>query len=253
MLSPEKIALQLYTVRTESAKDFAGTLRKVADIGYPAVELAGYGGLAVSEVRAILDDCGLKAPSAHVPLVMFESRLEEALEDAATLGSNYVVMPFLPPDQRDHDHVQAVAALLNLAGSAAKRAGLVLAYHNHAFEFERLGPTGQRPFDVLVESSSEGFFFEIDTYWVVHAGMDLGQLLEKLSGRMPMVHLKDKAVVGSEARMAPIGEGNLDWPHLLPRFAEVGTNLCAVEQDDTYGEDPFDCLKRSYVYLQSLL
>jgi len=259
-----RLAAQLYTVRdfTKTASEFESSLRKIKAIGYEFVQLSAIGCMtgenpevSVDQCRKILDDVGIRAPLTHRNWDEIAHRTYECIEFHKTLGAELVAVGSIPPEYRTEglDGYRRFADDAQAPIEALKTEGLSFAYHNHAFEFERLGPTGQRPFDVLVESSSEGFFFEIDTYWVVHAGMDLGQLLEKLSGRMPMVHLKDKAVVGSEARMAPIGEGNLDWPHLLPRFAEVGTNLCAVEQDDTYGEDPFDCLKRSYVYLQSLL
>lgn len=239
MLSPERIALQLYTLRTETAKDFAGTLRRVAEIGYPAVELAGFGGLAAAEVRTILDDCGLTAPSSHVPLVMFESRLEDAIADAVTLGSNYIVMPFLPPDQRDHDHVQAVAALLNLAGGAAKQAGLVLAYHNHAFEYEPLagGRDGETMFDYLLSNTDPALVaFELDAFWTRVAGIDPVTELQRLSGRVPLLHFKDYTGETTAESAAPVGEGSLNWPLIINAANEAGVEWGIVEQD--YPKDP---------------
>ncbi len=239
MLTPEKIALQLYTVRHESAKDFAGTLRKVAEIGYPAVELAGYGDLTATEVRSILDDCGLTAPSAHIPLVMFESRLDQVLEDAVTIGCNYVVVPFLPPDQRDHDHVQAVAALLNLAGGAARDAGLVLAYHNHDFEYKPLqgGQDGETLFDYLLSNTDPDLVaFELDVFWTRVAGIDPVTELSRLRGRVPLLHLKDYTGETTAESAAPVGTGSLNWPLIINAANEAGVMWGIVEQD--YPKDP---------------
>ncbi len=239
MLSPEKIALQLYTVRTESAKDFAGTLRRVAEIGYPAVELAGYGDLAVAEVRSILDDCGLKAPSAHIPLANIESRLDESLTDAVTLGCNYAVVPFLPPDRRDHDHVQAVAALLNLAGGAAREAGLVLAYHNHDFEYQALvgGRDGETVFDYLIANTDPDLVaFELDVFWTRVAGVDPVTELSRLRRRVPLLHLKDYTGQTSAESAAPVGTGSLIWPLIINAANEAGVEWGIVEQD--YPKDP---------------
>ncbi len=239
MLSPDKIALQLYTVRTESAKDFAGTLRQVADIGYPAVELAGYGGLSASEVRSILDDCGLQAPSAHIPLAMIESRLEDALADVATIGCNYVVVPFLPPERRDHDQVQAVAALLNLAGGATKQAGMVLAYHNHNFEYQPLegGRDGETMFDYLLSNTDpELVAFELDVFWTKVAGVDPVTELSRLSGRVPLLHLKDYTGETSAESAAPVGAGSLNWPLIINAANDAGVEWGIIEQD--YPKDP---------------
>lgn len=94
------LALQLYTLRDLLEKDFAGTLRKVADIGYQAVELHTYGGLTPVQLRNLLDDLGLQAVSAHVALTRIESELGNVLEEAKTIGFQYIVVPWLPPERR---------------------------------------------------------------------------------------------------------------------------------------------------------
>ena len=233
MLTPDSIALQLYTVRSETAKDFAGTLRHVADIGYTAVELAGYGGLSVADVRAALDANGLRAPSAHIPIGSFETRLEETLAEATALGCNYVVVPFLPPDRRDREQAAGVVALLNRAGAAARAAGLVLAYHNHAFEYEpRDGDTGETLLDFLLANTDPDLVaFELDVFWTKVAGADPVSELSRLRGRVPLLHLKDYTGGTSAESAAPVGTGTLPWPEIVVAANAAGVVWGIVEQD----------------------
>ena len=98
--TPETIALQLYTLRQETAGDFLGTLRRVAEIGYRAVEFAGYGGIPVPDLRVALDGLGLRSMGAHVPLAAFEERLPDALAELNRLGCQYAVLPSVPEDHR---------------------------------------------------------------------------------------------------------------------------------------------------------
>lgn len=253
MLSPETIALQLYTVRNETARDFAGTLRKVADIGYTAVELAGYGGLTASEARAALDDRGLRAVSAHIPVASFETRLEEALAEAGTLGCNYVVVPFLPAERRGADQIGDLVALLNRAGAAAKQAGLVLAYHNHDFEYQPLsGTAGETMLDYLIANTDPEFVaFELDVFWSMVAGVDPISELSRLSGRVPLLHLKDYTGATSAESAAPVGAGTLPWPEIVTAANAAGVEWGIVEQD--YPTDAFADIATSLTNAKRLL
>ncbi|RYG56885.1 sugar phosphate isomerase/epimerase, partial [bacterium] len=132
-----------------------------------------------------------------------------------------------------------------------KAAGIKFGYHNHAFEFERYGFENGEPvtfFDVFINSSNPDLMLELDLYWISHAGVNPERIIERSAGRIPFIHIKDKEVVSKEPRMAPIGEGNLDWANLIPACAKAGVEWIAVEQDTCY-RDPFDCLKSSFEYL----
>jgi sugar phosphate isomerase/epimerase len=253
MLTPDAIALQLYTVRSETAKDFAGTLRRVAEVGYTAVEPAGYGGLSVTEARAALDASGLRAPSAHLPLAGFEHRLEETLEDAAVLGCNYVVVPFLPPERRGKEDAASIVAVLNRAGTAARQAGLVLAYHNHAFEYEPLsGDSGETLFDFLLENTDpELVAFELDVFWTKVAGVDPVTELSRLWGRVPLLHLKDYTGGTSAESAAPVGTGSLPWPEIIVAANAAGVVWGIIEQD--FPKDPLADIATGLEHAKRLL
>src|SRR2546428_79698 len=151
----DRIGLQLYTVRGALERDFEGTLDRVAAIGYREVEFAGYYGKTPHEVWVALEKRGLAAPSAHVPFETLKGNWRGALEDARVVGHRYVVVPWIPPDERRSlDGYKRVARLFNRAGAVARELGLQFAYHNQAFEFARLG--GRVPYDVLLAGSGAG-------------------------------------------------------------------------------------------------
>lgn len=254
-----RIAAQLYTLRdfTTTQVDFIDSLRRVKAIGYEEVQLSAVGCMngatpevSAADCRAILDDVGLKAPLTHRGWDEINGRTDECIAFHKTIGAELVAVGSIPGEYRAEglDGYRRFVDDAEAPIAALKTAGLMFAYHNHAFEFERLGPNRETPFSVLVEG---GLDIELDTYWVVHAGIELVNLIRALKGRLPMVHLKDLVPVGNEIRMAPVGDGNINWPSVLPALKSSGTILAAVEQDDCYGRDPFDCLSSSLRFLGS--
>src|SRR5579885_3333564 len=145
------VALQLYTVRDETERDFAGTLRQVAGIGYGAVEFAGYGGLAAPELKALLDETGLRAASSHVSLDRLEANLDGEIAYCQQIGCSYIVLPWLDPSRRDAAQMRALAPRLNEFGRRCRDQGLTFAYHNHDFEFVQ--DEGAYLLDRLLEST----------------------------------------------------------------------------------------------------
>ena len=120
-------------------------------------------------------------------------------------------------------------------------------YHNHHFEFIKMN--GKTILESICEDfSPEELGITLDTFWVQMAGGDPAAWLEKLSGRVPCIHLKDMAYGN---KMAVIGEGNMNFDRIFEKAEKSGTEYMLVEQDDCYGENPFDCLKRSYDFLKS--
>ena len=114
-------------------------------------------------------------------------------------------------------------------------------------------PGGKIYLERMMEEFPAGLLgFTFDTYWAQYGGADPAQWLERLSGRVPCIHVKDMACVDAAPSMAPVGEGNLNWSRILAAAEQAGTQYVLVEQDDCHGEDPFDCLRRSYAYLRSL-
>lgn len=245
----EPIGVQLYTVRDELARDFDGTLARVASIGYREVETAGYAGRKAVQVRESLRRVGLEAPSAHIPLESLGRDWQRTLEDAHTVGHRYLIMPWL--DERDRkslDSYRRIADRLNRAGEAATRAGLRFGYHNHDFEFQPID--GKLPYDLLLESTDpEHVCFEMDLYWITKGGQDPLRYFERWPGRFPAVHVKDSAGPPSH-RMADVGAGTIDWKRIFQHRSKAGIEHFFVERDDP--PDGFTSIAASYKYLDGL-
>ncbi|HEX5506173.1 MAG TPA: sugar phosphate isomerase/epimerase [Thermomicrobiales bacterium] len=246
-----QIALQLYTVRADTANDFLGTLRRLAALGYRAVEFAGYGGVPVGELRAALDEYGLQAIGAHVPYDDFAARLPAVLAELRTLGCAHAVVPSFPNTRRDDaEFVRAVAATFNRWGAACRAEGLRFDYHNHRFEFAPLAPGGGTLFDILATATDQALVnLEIDIAWAHVAGVDPVDLLRRHAGRVPLIHVKDLAP-GEGVVDVPVGDGVLPWPRILEAAEAAGTRWYIVEQD--HPRDPLADAERSLHNLAGL-
>lgn len=228
----ERIGLQLYTVRAAMAKDFDGTLARVAAIGYREVEFAGYFDHAPADVRASLDRHGLSAPSAHIGTAATLTKdWARTLEAAQAVGHKYLVVAGLAErDRRTLDDYRRVADLFNTAGESARQMGMRLAYHNHDFEFTPMAR--KLPYDILLERTDPALVaMEMDLFWVTKAGQNPLAWFDRYPGRFEMVHLKD--MDGSpERRMVDIGRGTIDFARIFANGAQAGTRHYFVEHDD---------------------
>jgi len=224
------VALQMYTVRDEAQKDFAGTLKAVAAMGYPAVQLAGTGGLSSKELRRLLDDLGLKVAGAHVALDALENDLDQQMAYHLDIGTIDLVVPVLPqPRRTDKNGYKQVADSMNAVGRRLKDARMRLSYHNHAFEFERFD--GEYALDLLLGWCDPDLVkWEPDVYWIKYGGEDPAALIKRYSGRCPIIHLKDMTADDSRT-FAEVGEGVLDWPPIFRASEENGAEWYVVEQD----------------------
>src|SRR3954463_1520434 len=228
------IAVQLYTVRQAARNDFAGTLLQLAEGGARAVEFAGYGGMPIPELRALLDELGMRVAGSHVPLPAREGQPEATPADIVALGGGDAVVPFVAVERRGGvEFARSLAADLNRWAAEAKRAGLGFAYHHHDFEFAPLADgNGGTLFDILVQETDPDLVgIEVDVYWAAHAGLDPAHLLAELQGRVPLLHLKDMAA-GPMRTDVPAGEGVLRWDEILPAAEAAGARWWIIEQDN---------------------
>lgn len=242
-----RIGLQLYTVRHALEKDFEGTIARVAATGYKEVELAGYFGRAPRDLRALLDHHGLSAPSAHVSLAPDQWRA--ALEAAPIVGHRYLVIAWIPPEERRTlDDYKRAAERLTRAAADAHAAGLRFAYHNHDFEFQPL--EGQLPYDVLLAGTDPTLVqLEMDLYWTVKGGQDPLAYFARWPGRFPMVHVKDGGPP-PERRIVDVGSGTIDFRRIFAHADQAGIRHYFVEHDEP--SDPFASIRASYGYLKRL-
>ncbi len=227
------VALQLYTVRDQLREDFAGTIRAVAQLGYDGVQFAGYGNLTAAELRALLEETGLRPAGTHTGLDILENRLDEEIDFNLAIGNRWIICPALPEARRrDLAGWRQVAASLNAIGKRCRERGLSFGYHNHAFEFPEVpGANGVRGLDVLLgETDPQLVFWEPDVYWIAKGGEDPAALIRRHAGRVPITHLKDMTRDERET-FAEVGEGRLDWPAILQASEAARVEWHCVEQD----------------------
>jgi sugar phosphate isomerase/epimerase len=249
----------MFTVRdfVKTADGLAQSLERISAMGYPAVQLSAVAAMdgahpqvSVTRARKLLDDNGLKCIATHRSWDRLVSRTEEEVDFHLALGCDFAAIGGVPQEYRaegaegirrwTHEALPVIARL--------KEHGVRFGYHNHAFEFERFGPARRSLYDIFIEEGGSDLMLEIDVYWIDHAGVNPVRIIERTHGRLPVIHIKDKEMVGNDPVMAPIGEGNMDWPELLSALEAAGVEWYAVEQD-TCRRDPFDCLKSSFDFL----
>jgi sugar phosphate isomerase/epimerase len=245
-----KIGLQLYTVRKSMQADLPKTLRQVASLGIKEVEFAGYFNNPPGEIKQLLKRLNLAAPSAHVDTATIRGGLPQAIDAAKMIGHRYLVLGYVPAEERRTlDDYKKLAELLDRAGAECRRAGLQLAYHNHDFEFVELA--GQTPYDlILAETDALNVKLELDLYWIAKAGFDPLAYFEKYPGRFPLVHVKD--MDDSPRRsFTEVGRGVVDFGKIFARAGAAGIRHYFIEQDETPA-DPLESVRISLDYLQKL-
>jgi sugar phosphate isomerase/epimerase len=243
------MSLQLYTVREETAHDMPGTLRKISEIGYPAVEFAGYGSLTPQDLKTVLDVLALRTSGVHVPLTAWETNPATVLADMQALDCVHAILPSAPPERRENEtSVARLAEDLNRWGELCRREGVAFSYHNHDFEFAPLGTTTM--WDVLIrETDPELVGLELDLYWVKYAGTDPESTLRDVADRVALIHLKDMAPDDTLSDL-PVGEGTLPWTTLLEAADAAGVEWFIAEQDNP--RDALEDVKTSLQHLHRL-
>ncbi|MBL8173300.1 MAG: sugar phosphate isomerase/epimerase [Bryobacterales bacterium] len=254
------IGVQLYTVRSVLPEKPLETLKALEQMGYRECEVVARD---IDKIWPSLQQTALKPVSVHLDTALFmkdAAKLPAALEDAAKRGFRYVVCPYVAPADRGGAEVmKRLGETLNSAGQKAKAAGITLAYHNHAFEFEPAGAAGTL-LDVLMGACDKKLVqLELDIMWVKVAGVDPVEMLKKYKGRVPLMHVKnlhpgvDKRYDERIPRtaFAEAGKGVIDIGSVLKAAGPAGVKHFFVEQDQTPG-DPLASLKESFQYVRGL-
>lgn len=246
-----KFGAQLYTLREQvkTAEGFRNALKRVSEMGYEGVQISAVAAFQTEvtpeTTKEWLSEFGLVCCATHRPWDNLQNKLDEEIGVHHTIGCGLIGIGMAPGYcyEGEMDGWRKFIAQLPPLLDKLNSADIDFAFHNHAIEWQIQG--GDRGMRLLMEEADPRLQFIVDTYWVVHAGVDVVPHFEKLKGRVKVIHLKDKSVHKWETRMAPVGEGNLTWEKILPAVREAGTEWGVVEQDDCYGEDPYLCLEKS--------
>lgn len=266
------IGLQIYTVREAAAKDLPATLKAIAAIGYREVELAGLPTRSAAEMRTLLDDCGLTAPSMHASMSDLQTGLQQRIDYAKALGLQYLVCSFpWTADSRFRtapgggnalaagislDDWKWNAEQLNRIGEVANKAGVRCGYHNHNMEFRSYG--GVVAYDELLRRTDPALVtMELDIAWVVTAGADPLHYLTRHANRISLLHVKEvrkglRTVLDRlDSQTTEVGSGQIDWRRLFAAMNPDHIRHYFVEQEN-FERPPLDAVRISYEYLRAL-
>ena len=256
-----KISLQMYTMR-EHTKDMAAldsTLGKLKEIGFEILQYSIPQHFDAKEVKKLFNKHSLKNDSVFCPVLFLEEKSGSIIEQCEMFNTKYVRVESIPNGlSSTAAGYKMFAHYLNEVTGELKKNGIKLLYHFHAFEFKRFGDkTGIEVF--LEESDPEVIQIIPDTHWIQSGGKNINEFFEKYKDRYDYVHTKDFGIgdMGStwEARpikFAPVGEGNLDWEAIISQLKSYDVKSYAIEQDDCYGRDKFECVKSSFDFLKKI-
>jgi len=268
------LGFQSYGVRDRIGKDFAGTLKAAKEIGYDSVELcsfkgyanAGFGPLAdmkPAEIRKVLKDAGVSAPSSHIQWTEFDDKaIDQTIEWAGGIGLKYMTLS-MAPAAATMDRWKQIFELMNKHGERVKKAGMLFGYHTHSDEWKVL--EGVMVFDqMLKDIDPKNCVYQLDLGGTFANGVDAGPYMAKNPGRFFSLHLKDSKKQPAEAAAPgrgrgaassgalPVGEGDIDWKSVFVGAKKGGIKNYFVEMEVRPPTDPMEAMKASAVYLRNL-
>ena len=219
-----RLGLALYTLRGDCARDPEGTLAAVAEMGFEGVELYDLFGRDARAVRALLDELGLEVCARHTGLGAIENDLDELSAELRELGTDRLVLAWIPPPASSREAEEAVARI-DEAAARVTAAGLRFGFHNHDGELRTLDD-GRTVLDRLLELPPERLFLELDLGWAWFAGVDPVDLVARVAPRAPLVHVKDIAGT-SKPRHVPVGDGDVGYARRPPRDPRARRRMAA--------------------------
>lgn len=241
--TPRPLAVQLYSLRDALAEDFERTIHRVAEMGYLGVEMAGIYGESPTAALRLFRSLGLEVAAAHVPLPLGDDRTR-TLDILAALDCKRCVCAYFPPEEfTTQDKLRVVCDQLNAADEVCRANGLTLYYHNHWWEYGKLG--ADFVYELMLRQLSPSVLFEIDAYWVQTGGCDVPAVLAQLGERVRLMHVKDGPLSPDEPMVA-VGDGQMDYAKIIPAAGHVEWLVVELDRCAT---DMFEAVERSYGYL----
>lgn len=249
-----KIGAQFYTLRDncQTLEGLSSSLKKIKEIGYDYVQISGVCEYDPEWLKNELEKNGLECVLTHFSQSEVLNNTEKVVNNHNTFGCKNIGLGSMPYKVNEENLYKFIEEFKPVARKI-KEMGSTLFYHNHHWEFSKCAD-GEYIIDKLASAfEPDELQFTLDTYWVQYGGCDVCDMIDKLSGRLKCVHLKDFLIVGDEQRMASVGSGSLNFPKIIKHLRDAGTEYLLVEQDNCYGLCPFECLKNSYEYLRGIL
>ena len=241
-----KIAVQLFSVRNDCAKDFYGTLKEVAKIGYEGVEFAGYYEKSAEEIKKMLDDFNLKVAGTHIRIdTLLGDELKKTIEFNRIIGNKYLIVPILPEEMRNSKEKWLEAAkLFNKISDEVRKEGMYVGYHNHAMEFQKI--EGEYPWDIFFKNTVPDVVMQLDTGNAMKGEAkpeELIEIIKRYPKRALTVHVKE---FSSKNDKAIIGEGDINWKEFVKVCLGVGNTEWFIIEQESYAYSPVECIKKCY-------
>ncbi len=242
------ISLQFYTIRDAFSADPLGTLERVAQIGYPGIEIGGYGNKNRDALVAKINDLGLTVTGAHAGVEPLQSDFAGVVAENRALANKNIIVPYLGEQYRGSlETLRQTGELLESLAKKAADEGFTLSYHNHDFELSEQHD-GKTALEIIFEAAPQYLQSELDVYWVKKGGKDPVEFINKFADKLSLLHVKDVMPDGS---FGEVGEGILDWPAIFAAAAKTDVIHYVVEQDQCPG-DPFDSIATSFNNLKKM-
>ena len=243
------IAVQLYSVRDDCAKDLPGVLEDIADMGYDGVEFAGYYGRDAEDLRRLCDENGLRVAGTHIQLAtLMGDELPLTIEFNKVLGNQFLIVPGLPEERRNSRQAWAeTAKLFSELAEKVEPEGMHVGYHNHSIEFQEL--EGELPWDTFFGNADPRVVMQLDTGNALHGGGDPVPYVERYPGRALSVHLKEYSTT---KKGALVGEGDTDWPRLFDLCESVGGTEWYIVEQESYAFPPMECIDKCLQNLREM-
>jgi len=261
-----KMGLQLFTVREPLSKDVAGTIKKIAAIGYEDCETYGYDpqqgqyyGLKASAFKQLLEDNNMITTSGHYDFTKFFDKpadammryVDQCIEGAHVLGQRYLTWPWLDPAFRTLENFRLLTGKLNTIGERVNKAGLGFAYHNHDFEFTDHG--GENGYAIIMRETDPALVkLQMDLYWIMHSSkLSPSALFHLQPGRFVMWHIKDMDKISRD--YSELGNGSIDFRVILPEASRAGLQYYYIEQGGNFAKNPMQSITDSAAYFKKNL
>lgn len=249
------ISVQLYSVRDACSKDFNAALAELAKMGFAGVEFAGYHsyGGKPKELRAKLDELGLKAAATHIGTGSFRGdALQKTIDFHQQIGCKYLIVPgdgdFTHPEKS-----KALAEFFNETAAKLKPHDMACGYHNHTGEFAKVGDSNY--WEMFASRTSKDVVLQVDCGWAADAGQDCADLMKRHPGRMKVVHIKPTVIKGEAGKKAIFGQDSVNWPSVLTACREFGGTEWLTLEQEAYpdGKSSMECTALSMAALTKSL
>lgn len=238
------VALQLYSVRDECAKDFYNSLESVAEMGYNGVEFAGYYGWSAKKLRRIIDEFGLKVAGSHLGIKFFQtSELDRTIEFNRVLGNNYLIIPSLPVEMTGSKNAWTkVVKFMNDVAEKLEPEGMQLGFHNHMIEFQPI--EGELPWKLISDNTRKEIVMQLDVGNAMMGGVcvdEIMDLIRSYPNRSTTVHLKEYS---SKNEFAVIGDGEMRWKEFFSLCESVGGTKWYIVEQEKHTSSSFDSVRK---------